>query len=196
MSKFLESIACENCEFPLLKFHQQRVNRTFANFYPSQNPIQLKEVLPKFHESGRFKFRVLYDGSGAAVEFAEYTTRQIQSVRLVESSLDYSFKFSDRTELNALVESSDADEIIICKNGLITDSSYANIACFDGLVWWTPRVPLLEGIKRSQLLETGIIQLCDISLDKLRSFQKVCLINAMLDLGEIELDLGAIQNFP
>ena len=62
-------------------------------------------------------------------------------------------------------------------------------------IWWqtlvTPRHPLLPGTKRAALLDKGMIQKADITLEDLRNANKVSLFNAMIDFGEIEI---AIEN--
>lgn len=73
------------------------------------------------------------------------------------------------------------------KNGLLTDTSFTNVAVFDGERWLTPKHPLLLGTKRASLLERQVIKEADISVETLMNAQKVSLINAMIDLGEIEI---------
>ena len=190
MSQFIESIRFEDGEYHLLSFHQDRVNRAFAAFFSGQEPLNLEAVLPSFDRAGKFKFRVIYDQQSCRVEHAPYSPKLIKSVKLVEANeLDYSFKYADRTELNEMLKQADADEIIIVKNGFITDTTYANIACFDGHDWWTPGRPLLNGTKRADLLNLGILKTRNIRPEELGSFQKVCIINAMLNLDEIILPL-------
>ena len=60
-----------------------------------------------------------------------------------------------------------------------------------GKHWGTPRHPLLPGTKRAALLDKGMIQKADITLEDLRNANKVSLFNAMIDFGEIEI---AIEN--
>lgn len=193
MSQFLESIACKKGQFELLNFHQERVNRTFAAFYPGLEPHDLGALLQVPTDDQLYKFRVMYDGNSARIEHAVYTPKEIKSIRLVEADVDYSFKFLDRTPLINLVEGSGSDDVIIVKNGLITDSSYSNLAFFDRSNWWTPKQPLLHGVRRAHLLEKGTIQEIDIKVDDLPSFEKVSLINAILDLGKVEVDLGKVH---
>lgn len=61
----------------------------------------------------------------------------------------------------------DCDEIIIIKNGLVTGTSFTNIAIYKDGKWITPKHPLLLGTKRAALLEKGIIQEADITVDDL-----------------------------
>ena len=58
---------------------------------------------------------------------------------------------------------------------------------FDGERWLTPKHPLLMGTKRASLLEKHVLKEADISVETLMNAQKVSLINAMIDLGEIEI---------
>ena len=98
------------------------------------------------------------------------------------------YKSTDRSRLNALVaQKGNCDDIIIVKHGLLTDTSFTNLAIFDGKHWVTPRHPLLPGTKRAALLDKGMIQEADITLEDLRNANKVSLFNAMIDFGEIEI---------
>ena len=110
-------------------------------------------------------------------------------MKLVEDNeIDYSFKSTDRACLNSLAaQKGDCDEVLIVKNGLLTDTSFTNVAVFDGERWLTPKHPLLLGTKRASLLERQVIKEADISVETLMNAQKVSLINAMIDLGEIEI---------
>ena len=105
-----------------------------------------------------------------------------------DNDIDYSFKSTDRTCLNRLAtQKGDCDEIIIIKNGLVTDTSFTNIAIYKHGMWLTPKHPLLLGTKRAALLEKGIIQEADITVDDLMKAEKVSLFNAMIDFGQKEV---------
>ena len=73
-------------------------------------------------------------------------------------------------------------------NGLITDSSTANLLYYNGNQWLTPTFPLLKGTQRAKLLEQEKIQVADIRPSDLHNFKKVRLINAMLRF-EDEIDV-------
>ena len=85
------------------------------------------------------------------------------------------------------------DDILIVKNGLVTDTSFSNVAFLDGSRWLTPEHPLLEGTKRAKLLEAGILAEADIRPEEIYRFKKVRLINAMMDWEDsYEIDAGKI----
>lgn len=69
--------------------------------------------------------------------------------------------------------------------GLLTDTSYSNIALFDGCHWVTARQPLLHGTMRQSLLDDGVLTEQDIKAEDWNSFRQVSLINAMMPLGRL-----------
>ena len=83
------------------------------------------------------------------------------------------------------------DDILIIKNNKITDTSFTNIAFYDGIKWVTPAFPLLKGTKRQKLIDENKIIEVDILLSDLNKFKKAILFNSMLDLEDqmyIEID--------
>ena len=83
--------------------------------------------------------------------------------------------------------------MLIIRNGLITDTSYANVALFDGANWYTPKVPLLPGTQRAYLLDKGVIIPREIKAVELSQYVLVKLFNAMLNWEEgMVLDVGSV----
>ena len=143
-----------------------------------------------------YKARVVYGEQGVeAVEYAPYFIRNINSLQVVEDdTITYGYKSTDRSRLNALVaQKGNCDDIIIVKHGLLTDTSFTNLAIFDGKHWVTPRHPLLPGTKRAALLDKGMIQEADITLEDLRNANKVSLFNAMIEFGEREIAMENVH---
>lgn len=177
-----------------LSYHQARLERTFRHFFVEVPPPSLEAFLSSAPTFGLCKARVVYGSQGIKeVQYAPYALREIRTLRIVrDNKIDYSFKSTDRTGLNRLAaQKEECDEIIILRNGLVTDTSFSNIAVFDGKRWITPRRPLLMGVKRACLLEKSILQEADITLEDLMKARKVSLINAMMELGELEV---AVEN--
>ena len=87
--------------------------------------------------------------------------------------------------------SSDFD-ILIVKKGLITDTSYSNIILYDGKEWVTPESYLLNGVKRQYLLNGCMIKEIKVRPADLKNYQRVSLINAMLEPHDIEIDIDDI----
>ncbi|MGB3144100.1 MAG: aminotransferase class IV, partial [Maribacter sp.] len=85
-------------------------------------------------------------------------------------------------KLNALHQQrNDFDDVLIVKNGLITDACYANILFKIGEELITPKKPLLHGTCRARLLATQTIKEKDIHFTKIAEFDYFQLINAMND---------------
>jgi len=131
------------------------------------------------------KCRVIYDASIRQIEFRPYQIKPLRSLQLIEDSdIDYTHKWLDRRRLQRHVAHANADDVLIVKNGLLTDTSYANVALFDGTQWLTPAIPLLAGTRRRQLLEQGFMVEAELKPSDLAHFRFVKLMNAMLAWSE------------
>jgi 4-amino-4-deoxychorismate lyase len=196
MCRFVESIQLKDGEFKRLELHQERVRIAMKDFYPTVKVIDIVEYLnhKSFPFEGIYKCRVVYDSEIRKIDFTPYIRRKIHSLRLVETQMvSTPYKKEDRTILNeAFNLRGNCDEIIMVKDGLLTDTSFSNIALFDGLNWVTPRIPLIYGVNRTYLLKIGILTEKDITLSELVNFSRVSLFNAMNEFGSIELDISAI----
>jgi 4-amino-4-deoxychorismate lyase len=193
MYPFIETIRIEDCKIWNLPYHQERLNRTMTHFWPETKVLDLKNALkdaPLTEEET--KARVVYDKDGVKdVSFAPYHPLNIHSLKLVTcNDINYDYKSVDRSQLQKLKEQrGDCDEIVIVRNGLLTETSYSNIALFDDEHWYTPKQPLLKGTMRQSLIDQGILQECDLRLNDLVRFTKVSLINAMMPLGFLEVGI-------
>jgi len=196
MRRFVESIKLKDGIFYRLELHQERVNKAFDTFFPEEEPIRIFETLNEYAipREGIYKWRILYDSDLLSVEFGPYIRREICTLKLVETELESSaFKSEDRAGFNAaFAQRGDCDDVLLVRNGLLTDSSYSNIALFNGTDWFTPRLPLIYGVNRTELLEESKLLEKDISIDSLKDFQQIALFNAMIEFGEIILDIDRI----
>jgi 4-amino-4-deoxychorismate lyase len=96
------------------------------------------------------------------------------------------FYFFEKEDYKLFLKKDSCDEIIILKNGVVTDTTIANIAIFYDGVWITSKNCLLEGTSRAKLIEKKEIFVKDISLDMLKKASKIALMNAMIDFYEIK----------
>ncbi len=184
MSLLFESIRLQDGILRNLEYHNARLNYSRKTLYKSPDSIDLAEVIniPADCRQGVYKCKVIYSREIKNVEFKPYLPRTIKSLRLIEdNTISYKFKYSNRGRLNALLTQRERyDEILIIKNGFITDTSYSNIVFFDGEQWFTPSTPLLKGTMRSFMLENNLIIEKEIKATDIRSFEKARLINAMI----------------
>ncbi len=182
MCQLLETIRLENGVLQHLEYHNTRMLKALRTFYPNSRISLSQELAAKAPKQGLFKCRVVYDVQIRKVEFQPYTLPQIRSLKLIEAdSIEYSFKFLNREPINKLFNQRDkADDILIVKNGLITDTSFCNVLLYNGKHWLTPSYPLLKGTRRRLLLEEEIIHTADIRPQDIPNFSKLRLINAMI----------------
>ena len=196
MCRFVESIKLKDGVFYRLKLHQERLNKAFASCYPAECPISIFENLNQsaIPQEGTYKCRIVYDVDVQLLEFVPYKRREINSLKLVQTDLESSaFKLEDRTGYNAaFLQRADCDDVLLVKNGLLTDTSYCNIALYDGENWITPHIPLLYGVNRAELLIENKLIEKDISVEELKNYQKIALFNAMIEFGEMVLDVDKV----
>lgn len=187
MSRLLiETIKCLDGRLWNLEFHQYRFDLARKKCLAGAEGISLLAAIeiPEDSKTGLFKCRVLYSEKIEKIEFLAHSYRSVKSLKLVEDNeIDYHLKFADRERLTALFNRrGECDDILIVKNGYITDSYSANPVFWDGATWWTPDTPLLPGTQRARLLEEGKIKVCRITPGDLQKYTKVGLINAMQDM--------------
>lgn len=182
MYPLVESIKVLNGYAHNLQYHQERIDRSFAEYFKVKSDFQLHKVItiPQEYATGLIKLRFLYSKKDYQLEFSAYKPPDVQSLIMVESTLNYQFKFTERSELDSLLlKRGDFDDILIIRNEFITDTSIANIVFHNNSGWFTPSTPLLKGTCRQKLLDEGRIQEVVIKCGDLNAFDGFCLINAM-----------------
>lgn len=194
MYRFLESICFKGGAYQLLELHQQRVNQTFIRFFPQHQPIELRKVLPEVAGVQRSKVRLEYEAKKWDIQVNEYSIKRIETLKVISTEeIDYRFKYADRGLLNQLfAQRSGAEDILIAKNGKLTDSYYANVILKKENEWVTPKSCLLKGVKRQWLLNQHIIKEEDIDIRQLKNYSEISLINAMLDPGEVTIPISKV----
>ena len=189
MSLLFETIKLENGQLHLLDYHQKRCNASRKELFGNEiAEIDLAKSIeiPANLGNGLFRCRISYGEKIEKLEFFPYQLRHPKSIKLVEANeVDYHLKYENREKLNHLVLESKADEIIITQHGFLTDTSYSNIALFDGKKWFTPSTFLLDGCKRQFLLDENLIEEKEISVANLFQFKRLAFINAMRDFEAI-----------
>ena len=192
--KFIESLKLVGERFSNIELHQQRIDLT-SKMFSINSKIDLKYIsIPNFNDDLVRKCRIIYSKDDFSISFTEYKQRKIESLKLVfDDTIDYSYKFENRDRLNSLFEDrGGCSDIIIVKNGCLTDTSFSNIVLFDGDKYFTPSSFLLNGTMRQKLLIDNIIFEKEIKLEDIHSFKKLYLINA---LNSIEDNLSvSIEN--
>lgn len=181
-----ETIRCENGLAAHLNYHQKRLNSSLQCLGSKTHFDLDKLIIPP--SNGLYRCRFIYDADSYRIEYHTYALRTISSLRLIiDDTLHYPLKYTHRNELNALFERRDnCDDVLIVKNGILKDTTIANIALYIEGQWLTPRQPLLYGTTRERLLDEGFLVSAVLTPDDIPKAQKIAIMNAMVGFVEIE----------
>jgi 4-amino-4-deoxychorismate lyase len=183
MCRLFETIRIADGRPSNLALHDRRLNRSRSKLYGLNDDLRLSDYLkvPDECRSGIFRCRVIYGKNIVSTEFTPYTPAAVRTLKLVHAdNIKYDLKYLDRSGLTGLINRDQADDVLIVREGCVTDSSYSNIVFTDGKRWLTPDTPLLCGTMRERLLLDGIVKAERITVDTFRQFTHFRLINAML----------------
>lgn len=183
MCQLFETIKIINGIPANLHLHEKRMNVTRQRLFDNYDILSLSDSIqvPEDFRSGIVKCRVIYSSSIETIEYSPYIPANIKTLKTIDAgNLVYSLKYVDRSHLNSLIDNSIADDILIVKNGYVTDASFANIVFTNGKVWVTPDTPLLYGTMREFLLHKGVIECVKLRVEDLSLYTHFRLINAML----------------
>ncbi len=196
MSRLLESICLCNGELRNLEYHEARMRTSSHVIFNNKKEFNLSGLKKEsFPSGGLYKVRIVYDSQIRNVEVVPYEVRSVNSLKLVyDNEILYDHKFLDRTKLEYVYSlRGKADDILIIKNGLITDSFYANVIFRKDGNWFTPNSYLLNGTMRQSLLDMGVIKEATITVENYRHYESCKLINAMLGMDGPEISMDAIS---
>jgi 4-amino-4-deoxychorismate lyase len=189
MCLLLETIKLNNGIFENLPYHNLRLNAARTELFSAKDTIQIeKEVLvPDEFRRGLYRCRIIYGQTIHQVEFLAINPRIFSHLKIVHHDrIDYHLKFADRSLFNELLaQRKHAGEIIIIKNGLVTDCTIGNLVFYDGAEWITPDTPLLKGTQRQALLDRHLVTEKRINETELLCFKKVGIINTFFDLSNM-----------
>jgi len=179
-SLLLETIRIEEGKIANLSYHQDRCDQSRQTLFKSADSLDLASMIQP-PQTGLYRCRILYAEELHSVEYIPYVPKEINSFKIVPAKIDYGLKYANRDALNVLLEDNkEVDEVIIEKEGYLTDITIANIAFYDGEQWFTPENPLLKGTMRAKLIGEGLLQTREIRKEDLNNYTQVALMNAML----------------
>ena len=197
MCQYIETIRVIDGCVCNLAYHEQRMNRTRKEMLGLTEPLHIADLLKAVSLPMECsKLRFVYDKEGIHdITCTPYIRKEINSLRLVyDNNISYPYKSTDRSALNELKkQQGDCDEILIVRDNHLTDTSYTNIALYDGEQWFTPSTPLLCGTMRQRLLDCGLLQKREIMVSDIPDYQYISLFNSMIPLGEVILPVDKIK---
>ena len=177
-SLLFETIKIENGQIENIEWHNQRCNKSRAELFNAKALLNLETFITP-PPRALYRCRICYKKDIHSVEYIPYTPKIFNNFIIVKSQINYAYKYDDREELNSL-QNLYKDEIIIEKDGLLTDTKIANIAFYNGQEWITPKKPLLKGTMRAKLLHNNLLIPKNIRKEELENFSHFALMNAMI----------------
>ena len=187
-----ETIRVHNGCAERLELHQARLERSGGRGLPPLSELILSAGVPPV---GEFKVHISYSAAGlGAVRYEAYEPRVIRRMRAVETNILYPRKDEDRRAFELMrLMNPDVDELILCRNGWVTDTTYSNLLFGEPGEWYTPEHCLLPGTRRESLLRAREVRVLPIRCTEIMSFPYVSLINAMLEPGRLMLPTSQIE---
>ncbi|HML65445.1 MAG TPA: aminotransferase class IV [Dysgonomonas sp.] len=194
---FSEVIKICNGKIFNLPAHIERMNFTLQSFFGSTIPFSLNdEHIPLEFREGLVKCRIVYSLENLEIEYSHYIFREINSLKIIhDNSIDYSFKYADRTAFEKLMaQKENCDDILIVKNGFVTDTSFTNVVFESDEGLFTPSTYLLPGTKRQTLLKERVIKEKVIRIEDIEDYRKLYLINAMMGIEDnISIPISSLK---
>ncbi|MEZ5198079.1 MAG: aminotransferase class IV [Bacteroidales bacterium] len=188
MCQLFETLKVQDRQIQNAAYHNARFNQTRKELFGINDIISLEDVIeiPDHCDDKVYKCRVIYSKEILKIEFELYKPKTINSLKIIEvRDFDYRYKYYDRSGIEELFKlRGKCDDILVIRNGFVTDTSYANIVFCDGNNWVTPSTPLLPGTQRNRLLSEQKIVEREIKSDDLQLFKKAKIINALNGLGQ------------
>ncbi len=188
MYPLFESVCIVNGEIQNGNYNESRFKSSFHAFFGFEAKYSLfdKIILPRIDKSLKCKLRIEYNEIGAKWTISEYLNKIPTSLLLLkDDEIEYPLKSTNRKQLNNLHhQKGDFEDVLIIKNGHITDATYSNILFTDGHKIVTPSTPLLHGTCRTKLIAEEKITEAPIKADAIHFFESFQLINALNDFDK------------
>jgi len=187
----IESISLKEGKFLNLAGHEKRYTASYQACFGILPEITLGRYLSEctIPADGWYKCRLLFNQTELTVDFVPYVQPKIQSATIIDAgNITYDHKYASRPELDALFnQKGQTDEIIMIKNGLVTDAYYYNLIFEKNNTWYTPAKPLLRGTMRQLFLDSRKLIPADIEQRDIINFDAIHFINAMNSPGKITI---------
>ncbi|WP_204319021.1 aminotransferase class IV family protein [Pelistega ratti] len=185
-----ETIAIEKGQVCNIEAHQYRYEQSVREYYSSSyssiNYLNLRQIIDaslpsSLHTEALLRCRLDYNHQSYQIQFFHYQRKVYHHfLPIICDDIDYHLKLTDRALLSTLLtQKGAADEIMIIKQGYVTDCSIGNLIFRKGSQWFTPNTPLLKGTMRQTLLNTNKLIEIPIRLEDLTEYEEIRLINAL-----------------
>ena len=194
MIELFETIRIEDGVAYHLEYHNYRLNKSRHELFGSTDTIDIAQILVDIPTSGIYRAKLIYNVSILSINYYSYTPRVTKSISIVSTDINYSYKYLDRATIDEIrIRYPESDEILLSQDGLLTDSTIANIALSKDGRWYTPTKPLLEGTTRARLIDSGYLTTRDIEVSTIECYDGLALMNAMIGFAVIQYAIEGIQ---
>lgn len=194
MFQFIETIKIDKGQIYRIAYHQARFEATRDAFFQNEimPSIDLESRIVPPDNKHCYRCRITYGKFIDKIEYFPYEPKPIETLKVIEADeLFYYYKFADRAKIDALTEQKGAaDDILMVRNGLFTDTSIANVAFLKDDVWHTPQFPLLAGTQREELLHLQKVVIKKVALKDLFDYSHIAIFNAMIEFGDLVLPIN------
>jgi len=174
-----ETIKIEDGKVFNIEWHNKRFNKSRYELFNLSKEINLLDYIITPPTLGLYRCKIVYDKNIISVDYFPYQAKVFKTFKITPSNINYNYKYFNREALDSL-KSDGFDDIIIEKNGFLTDTSIANIAFYDGKHWLTPNTPLLEGTTRARLLKEAFLKEYPIKKEEIKNYPFFALMNSMI----------------
>ena len=142
-----------------IEAHKKRMQETaYYHGFKAPKLPNIEELLNDDIMEGKVKCRMRYYNDISSISFEKYVRRSINTLKLVSASPNYAFKFSDRSAIEDILKlKNGCDEILIVRNGLITDTSYSNVV-FSKNEFFTPPTQYLTALNGRSCLRMVLLK--------------------------------------
>lgn len=191
MSRLIETIKIYNGKAYNIEYHNKRMNAARRELWGCKREIDLSDNIAAKKIEELTKCRVIYDKDIQDIQFVPYEFPLIHSLQLIyDNEISYRYKYENRDALKYLFDKRNGcDDILIVKDGKVTDSYFCNVVFEKKGIFYTPFSCLLSGTKRQKLIACGRVKEIEVKVEDIQLFDGVHLINAMIDLeDEISVD--------
>ncbi len=179
--KLFETIRIQDGKPMHLNYHNQRLNQSRKALFGMDTPIDISDYLTEIPPKGLYRAKLIYGKEIEKPYYYIYKAKIIEKIGIIEANITYDYKYLDRSKLeNLLMKDDGYDEVLISRNGLLSDTTIANIALHQNGQWFTPAIPLLPGTTRARLLSEGKLITRDIYYTDLEQYDGFALMNAMI----------------
>jgi 4-amino-4-deoxychorismate lyase len=193
----IETIWIRNHRVQNLGYHQARYEHTCKQYYGCAPSFKLSKCIDRNAiDSSDVKCRFIYDHQSYKVSYEVYQRSIIHSLQTIENKdISYPFKTLARPALDDLYgQRGKCDEIVITKNGNVTDAYYYSLVFENDKGFYVPKDALLPSTRRQALIDNNIVKEIRIHTSELKKYTHIHLINALNPLEKHRLTISCIRS--